>query len=359
MLLLQCRVDDFGHTAFGIKKQTFSIDKTDIIAIALIIVFSLLCATRNEMSPDTEVYRLWYLNIINKPFWQVDGEYGLIFEFVSKVLGLVFGLHYRLYLFALPFINNVIVYKVLRKSDDVGTIGYLLYLYFTGFYYNYAVLRQGLAITFLIWALASWKNRKKLFALLMIASLAHNTAILALLVVMLVHVVQFGRKSMIAIWGIAFVNYLYPFSDRILGEITHLIARFVPISMQARYALYFLDAKNESLRFISLYYVFYFFIFLLLLLWVYDSKKNVEEVYNKGDVRIENKEMLNIGIFGLLLLSVGASFTVVIRLVDYMTVPCIIFLMPSYLKKMKIVHAKVGVVGLCTIALVLYLRIFY
>ena len=100
---------------------------TDLLALCFIICFSFLCATRSIYSYDAEVYRDWYFKIIDTPFFRYDGEYGFVFEYVVKILSLVFGSNYRLVFFALPLINNLIIYKVLRGTEDVGTSGYLLY----------------------------------------------------------------------------------------------------------------------------------------------------------------------------------------------------------------------------------------
>lgn len=356
LLLFQSNPDDSGHLALGIKKQVLTVDDTDLIVLVLIVIFSLLCATRVESSYDTEVYRQWYMNLINMPFWRIDGQYELVFEMLSKIFGLFFGTHFRLFLFALALLNNLIVYKVLRKVEGVGSIGYILYLFFAGFYYNYAVLRQGLAITFLIWAFASWKDKKKLFSLLILASMTHRTAILALILAIVVHFVQFGKTPLLIIWGMALVNYIYPLTDNVLEMVIPFIGRFIPASMMGRYELYFLNTTGEHT--ISLYYILYFLIILMLILCVYDKDRTKGDSTIIVNEAIGNRRMLNIGVAGLLLLSIGASFTVVIRLADYMILPCIIFLAPMCLKNFGVTVKKAAVLVLCSIALVLYLRIF-
>ncbi len=332
-------------------RGTVAIDYTDLYAVCLMLFFSLLCATRSMDSYDTNEYFEWYNKIIAMPFFQTEGSYGIVFEMTSKCLGLVCRENFRLFLFFLVLLNNLVVYRVFRRTE-VGVSGYVLYVFLLGFYYNFAVLRQGLAITFVIWAFAAWKNKKKLFALLVIAVLSHNTAVMVLLVAALVHVVQFRKRTMLVLWFVALINYITRISDRVIGQLLNSLGRFIPQQMSGRYALYFLDSEIGGS--FSFYYLVYFAIIFILILWAYSERRQEQTAIRM----IENRRMLNIGTIGTLLLSVGSVFTVIVRLTDYMIPICIMFLLPVCLQNRPRTNRIIAIFALCVIAMVLYLRIF-
>ena len=140
------------------------------------------------MSYDTIVYVPWYEQIQKMSFFQHDGTYGLLFELFAKLTAKVFQADYHIFFFLIAAFNLIVVYKAMMKDweqKNIAVISYLLYIVFLGFYYSFIVLRQGLAITFVIMAYSILeKSKKKALVLCCIGFLFHESALIVLICIL-------------------------------------------------------------------------------------------------------------------------------------------------------------------------------
>lgn len=339
--------DDFKGGYFAKK----SINTYDVLACFLIFSFSIFCATRDITSYDTSVYETWYYKVTGIDFFNIDGEYGLLFEISTKIIALFTGIHFRYYLFVLAFCNNSFVYILTKRIPCVGAYGYIIYIFLIGFLYNFTVLRQGIAMSFVLWSfLYLDKSKFKMVLGVIIAALYHETAGVVLIVLVFCMFVKIRKKTLYIILGISFINYLFNFSTKIFVFLVDLLYVYIPVTMKGKYVLYFMNGLEE--RNFSIFYTMYFFITFFLVYQIYKKDNEINEI---REIKITN---LRINAVGLIVLSLGSSFPVISRVSDYFVLISYVFLLPSAFLSFRKKSRDILVIIFCATCLVLYMKIY-
>lgn len=327
------------------KKLSINIFYKRIYIIIGILSFVLLCATRSKESYDTITY-IEYLKQIDKmPFFELEGTYGIGFEIFTKILTLFIGSKYQLYFGAIALLNCLIVYGAIKKIKTNCIDEFALYICFLGIYYNFIVLRQGIAISFIILAYVEFINSKRKWILyVFLATLFHESAIVVILLLFFIIKVNIKKIVLYVIWLISLFLYLTKISNNIIVPILSFIYKCLPFQAFYKYFLYFDNVEFSDD--ISFLYLIYFIISLLII--SITKYKNVSLVYKK-------LECLNI--IGLLFLGFFSGIPAIIRAVDYFLTCTYIFLVFYILKKFDMKIRRFILLGIFLIVVIFYLRI--
>lgn len=315
-----------------------------IVFIILTILFTWLCAVRDLRTNDAIPYYEYFLRLGNVKFFEIDGQYNLIFEYFAKICFLLFNNNYRLFFAAITMFNCLVVYYALGKIEGANrNVAFAVYICMFGLYYNYIVLRQGLAMSFVLLALVNLDKKKVLSALyLLLACFCHESVI----VVSVVYVTLLFKKRksdffyyMLII--IAIVCYLTKAFDYILPYIAKWILSLEILPSQFnKYILYFTD--NELVYYVSIMQLInYLLLFAYVLLRPKDNK-------------LYDRYLLTM-IGGQLLLGMFSLTVVVVRVADYFllaNLPLMAMLVNSLPRNKRLIF--VG--GYCLIVMAFYIR---
>ena len=185
----------FVLSVFGRANRSF------LLSVLLITIFSLLLANRSLNTPDTEVYVMFFQNV-NLDFTDfTDFRFEWGFQLLTKFIKVYITSSYRVYLGIIAFLNFFIILLAIRKLNIINLLNndrivcgneryilaVLLYISYFGIYYGGIVLRGGIALSLLIYASVLWCENKKIWRrcknviLLFLCALSfHITSILAL-----------------------------------------------------------------------------------------------------------------------------------------------------------------------------------
>lgn len=266
-----------------------------------IIVFALFCAERNIKMSDTKAYIQYFekLDISSfASFFSIDGRYGLGYEFLNKVIKIAFGKNYKIFFASVVILNCLLVYSVTYKTNKIS---FLLYLSFFGIYYNFIVLRQGIAISFAIMALVSLnKNVFKSVIYILIGMLFHET-ILVLFMFLIARLIKKGikKRTYLIVLTISLILYLTKVTMVIIQPLLLkfvFLGKFIP---QFKYYITDMEIYYD----ISILYLIYFATTFLLIL--------------KGKTSIIYNRLLFINVSGAFFLGVFSALSVTVRIVDY------------------------------------------
>ncbi len=305
--------------------RTVTHSKSMPFILTIITLFALLCATRSMDSYDVQPY-VNYLHIINSiSLTEIDGRYGLGFETLTKILVLVIHDNYVLYFGIVAAINCVIVWRALKKIENVGVYGFILYLGFLGFYYNFIVIRQAFAISFVLLAYSSlMKLEKKWIIFLLIAILFHESAVLALVIIFWGKYFRLSKYMLYILLGISLLFYLTKITDKFINPILGMIYGLLPVKQFYKYILYFDNVQYK--HDISLLYLLYFVISFIIIY-----------VLNKWEDNISKTIYLleTCNVIGLFLLGFFSSLPAISRAADYLSTCTYVFLIPIILKYLE------------------------
>lgn len=287
------------------------------------ISLMMLCALRpfNE-TYDTRVYIEWLEEIAPTSLFQFNGRFRPGFELLSKIILLFSGSNYRIYFAVLVILNCIIVFKAISNIDQFSGISFVLYIGFNGLFYNYIVLRSGLALSFVLLSYSYLnKSRKKAFICLLIAVLFHETSLVVLGAYFFKrYLLPVKKNKLYLLTGISVLLYLSKIFDKFIYNLMLWIHPFLPSSWFHTYILY-LDAADANYK-ISIYYLLCFFLTFLTIHFYSERIKEYES-------------FLAINIIGQLGFSLFSANTIVGRLWDYMVPATFIFLFPKIFKGRK------------------------
>jgi hypothetical protein len=170
----------FGLAVLFRKKNDIFIN---VVFIATLVFFVLLCATRPLGSPDTVNYVYHYLNTrtVNLNSWELGYE---LLVLGSKAL---FGETYQLFFGLIALFNILVaVYCAKKLGYDIKKF-VIIYIAVLGLACSYGTIRQGIAFSFIMLAYAFYANSKvglknRLLSVLFVsvAMLFHISAIFVL-----------------------------------------------------------------------------------------------------------------------------------------------------------------------------------
>ena len=314
-----------------------------LASIVLVIMFSILCGTRDIKVYDTIPYINYFNKIHNVPFNIVDREYRIGFEYLTKLIIVFVGDNYRAYFTIIAMINCFIVLYSVYDLKDIFPYSFIIYIFFIGFYYDYIVIRQSLAISFVILAYSKYLRKKNSWIIYLLISLLFHESSLIVIAIMVLSRLFKKKKGMYMLWAIALLLYLTKSADIIIEPVFSSIYNILP-GIFRKYILYFKDVDYNHK--ISLYYLLYFAISFVLLKLT--NEKNTPKT-------IINLEVLNI--IGLVLLGLFSSITAIIRMCDYLIGTTYIFLIPFFIKQFKDDYKLIIIIILNMLAMILNLRI--
>lgn len=304
-----------------IKRNRFSF--VEIFLILICISLIMICATRPVVGTyDTEAYVEYFDKLSNTPFFIIEGRFRLGFEYLCKILLLFFGKNYKLILGAIVLINCIIVIKALKNLGQQYGLSFILYVGFYGLYYNYIILRSGLANSFVILAYSYLeKNHWKVFACIIIATLLHESALIVLLVLCCLKLIgKLRRKGMYIILGLSVFFYLTHITDLLINNFLNSL--YPHLSRYLYTYILYLNKDNYD-KSISLYYLM---CFILTALAIHAMTEDKGTFYRK---------MVYINVLGHFVFSLFSSNSIMGRVWDYMTPATFIYLIPNIYEDRK------------------------
>lgn len=196
-----------------------------LLPILMAFIFSILATNRSLAIPDTKEYIHIY-ELINSDlfdFQERREEKGfLILIKIFKALG--FSVNW--FFFCISIINSLILIKALRNLKIDIVIGLAFYMSFYGLYYNFIILRFGLAFSLFILAI-SYQFRGcnfKSTLFLLLATIFHYIAFLGFLSLFAKLAKPiFSRKVLILIVVLSFLLEILGMSNFIIKPIVNAL----------------------------------------------------------------------------------------------------------------------------------------
>jgi hypothetical protein len=259
--------------------------KIYFLLFAVTISFCLLCATRDFSAPDTAAYKGHFDGITANSFIDLFSLADFMFEPLFVLMEKTFKLYadFRVLLFAVPLINCLIILHIAHARKN-----YFIFIYYIAiisFYYNFTSMRQGLALSFVLLAYHNMTTHKlKSLLYILIGTLFHRTAILALLLFFVSQKKQPNKRIMLTLWAIALFLYIFPIHQ---VPITALLNQFVDSPLMPQYfskiAIYLrATSENKTLDIpVMIGVILYFVLSLFVILskyGQYDKSTNNESV---------------------------------------------------------------------------------
>lgn len=213
-------------------------------------------------------------------------------------------------------ISSSLIFRQLRKglnlSQNYKFVSYnlvffiILYYSYYGFYYNFIVVRAGLALALLTLSIAFYFRSLFLLSLffLAVSLFFHSTAFVGLLTYSLLFLKPISPKFHYRFWFFSFLVILFNIDNAIASYDWTAIFQLSDIKSESFYGSYLSASyENQSSEF-SLFSVF------ILVIWYFVIRFRVEsEVYMK---------LLNIYSIGNLIYLTGSSITTFSRVTDWL-----------------------------------------
>ena len=139
----------------------------EVLIFFFIFFFASLAAIRFNTVPDTKAYIMHYADVAKLPF----NDFGFYYfepgyVFLAKLNYRIFGENYRFFFFFLTALNCLLVAVCVktffcneRETSKYVVLSLLYYVSFYGLYFNFIVLRFGLAGSFFLLSLANFRKR--------------------------------------------------------------------------------------------------------------------------------------------------------------------------------------------------------
>lgn len=275
-----------------------------ILRFLLAIIFSLLAAFRSLEVPDTNAY-VYNFNILTSNLTNVYmSYYEQGFTILSLLIKFLFGSNYKIYFFCITIINTFLISKSTKNLGiRLMLLPTILYLSFYGLYFNFVVIRAGLAFSLLLY---SWSifdnNRIKSMLFFLLACFFHQSSIFT----GMVYIILFLKKKLsldrYVIWIFLIgVLYLVKLDSLYLGEFIRMFGN--SSYLQSQRFIYYLE-NNTMIEGISIRFLLNYLIGILLIL----SSRN-------KDIKYFN--FLNIYLLGMSIIALFSSFTWIERVTDF------------------------------------------
>lgn len=326
------------------NKETRSIEEI-MIAISIVFVFAIWCASRPIWVADSVPYINYFERLdvsTMDSFFNIDGQYRIGFEFFVKITKVLFGNNFRACFFSIAFFNMTILTIVMFKIEKGRPLLMVsLFIATFGIYYNYMVLRQGLAISFVILAIYYIIKDKKILILVnvLIAIVCfHESAIILLLFMFPIsYLKQVPKKdNLLIILLLAVVLYFTKVGTQFLQILVRLIieTKLLPDAFN-KYILYLEPGKYD----ISIMQLINFTLTGYLIYIAYPKNNSNLKVNSNMQLCGTNfvisedrpypiyyYKLLTINVIGQLILGAFSSLIAVVRLVDYFLLTNVILL---------------------------------
>lgn len=298
-----------------LDKLTF--DQALIFLICLFL--AILCATRPvNTTYDTGVYVEWFNSIKGTPLWNQSGRFRPAFEFFSRLFLWIFRGNSTAVFSCYVLLNCLVVSKAINNFDlEYGNgISFIIYVCFLGLYYNYIVIRAGIALSFVILGLSYIdKNKLKMTISFIIAILFHETALIVFVCLFLVKLfLKIRKERLYILLGVSVILYFTKITDLLFNSLLNMLYPHLPSRWFHTYILY-ISAESVT-HSLSLYYVACFIITAICIFRM-DGRDNLYKTF------------LAINIEGQFIFSLYSGNTIMGRIWDYMVPATYLYLLPK------------------------------
>jgi len=258
---------------------------------------------------DTKMYVRGYLYDSN-----TKQNSAILYEFLNKVIRYIAGDNYHIFLFTLSAISiGTFLFVVFKWSNDFLSMFTSIYIYITFYYYfnSFNMQRQMLAVTISMMATYFWvlNNRKKSIICFLFAIGIHNTAILSLINII---VNKFKAKYSNIYKTLIVCLLLVPISGKLINLFSELFPHYEMYNNEFSNVEYGTNGGTAILG-------------LLLLLFIIVTPL-VNTDFLDDHVNVVLMYLTCIGSYMYIL---GFGSQLIIRLADYFTIYCTIFLPKS------------------------------
>lgn len=322
-------------------------DITVVLVMVFIAVFAWFCAVRDLNTNDAVPYKEYFEALDVQNFFEVQGQYNLFFEFFAKLCKIIVENNYKAFFAAVALFNCLLVYGLLIKTRDINpNLAFLAYIVMFGFYYNYIVLRQGMALTMFLYALYYIKKNKLVSVIFIImACLFHEAAVFGILIFVPLFINKNKSNSYYyCIIAIVVLLYFVKITDRLMIYCANLIlhSNILPARFN-KYILYVTDI--EFTYDISLMHLINF----VLIAFMVNRRPANDDVY---------EYLLDVTLIGQAFLGMFSNIVPVVRIVDFYMLACVIlFAKMNY--KMKGTGKVLVYEAYVLVLLVFYVRMIY
>lgn len=256
VLLFQTLISFCQHTALYLKIHTWN----NIFSIILIVYASFYLGTRDAIiGPDTGTYIEYYNNLTTSfDFWN-HGE--PIFYFLMALFAHHFPVEYFFTFCA--FVYIVGAYICMKRFFSSSAIYGLLLFFISPFFFLYGIngIRNGFAASLFLLSFY-WLDRdnRKMYILMIMASLCHYSMFIVLFVFILCKCVK-STTILLCIWGGVLLLYLIgirysPFLGELWGESGRAEGYLMMKADDSVTSLRDFFVYGASPIFLSLYYVY-------------------------------------------------------------------------------------------------------
>lgn len=324
----------------------------------IIVFFPFLLFIAFSKSPDTQAYRSFFI-LADYNLSNIQGtEFAIGFQILTKIIKLVVGSSFEMYMFLITLLNILIVIyslNVLLKNTILNEqveffkfdilLALMMYFAYFGIYYNGIAIRANFAITTIYLILAIIGNGKyNLFKILSIiglfclASLFHTSAIIGVFVILIFYLSgRFSQVTYVLLLIIIGAFYFSGLSKTIVHDFLNLnIFEFIlnsfyndGIAEIDRYSRNVEIIDQISIKFIFQYVVSFILIF----------PKSQPAIYYK---------YLNIYFAGIIIYGILGSMQVLTRVQDFFSFSLFIL---SWLYIRKINSISLSVISCLVIIL--------
>lgn len=223
----------------SISKKCYFSNKRMLILIGLVISFSMLAATRNDFF-DSGSYKLLFDQCKNTGFIDCLNipNYEKGFVILTKLITYISN-DYRFYFFIIPVFNILIIMFSLKKLRVGYLKGIIVYISTIGIYYNFIVLRQGLAISLLFLAYSFFKEKNYIISvcICILAYYFHMSTLFVIILLGICTLIKENRHFLIYISALSILFYLIGNMAGVLPYILKYVVSLLPQSM-SKYAFY-------------------------------------------------------------------------------------------------------------------------
>lgn len=284
-----------------------------IIFYIIGFIFILFCSFRSFAYPDTIAYSDYFYQIkesikING-FFHIDGKFEIGYEFLNKIVA-VLGGNDRVLFFVVATISFILMERTFT-SDKFVLIPLGAFIVFYGIYFNFVILRAGLAIMFFCYGAIKCKRKIVKIFLFLISVFFHQSILLAI-ILYFVAVIPFKKikfKTLLIILGTLFIFYYFGLFGYVLKPIINFCMSLdIDIKLWARF-MYYLKEYQFIFFEISIRYI------VALVLFIYT---NYLIIHNK---KLQENKTLNVVqrlIFYALVISslMGTGDMIILRFTD-------------------------------------------
>lgn len=284
--------------------------------VFLMIAFSqlfLIMAFRNKIGYDFNMYAVGFRNMASVGFSNInykDWEYG--FTILTKIIGLIPGIDYDMYMVILSVIAIVPTAIFIYKNSKMPWVSTILYVNMFMYFMSMNFLRQMIAISILFLA---WECMKKkrfiLFALLIIAASFFHQTILIMLPVYFLVKMKPGIKELI-MYGFILL-WFYSASTNAIELVTS----------------FYHEEYSESIfvkEGVSLIYAI-LPIIIVACAFILTKTKTI-------DLTSENKYLINLSLIGAIMMLTMSKHSIIERF-SYYFIPFMTLLVPLIYKSLK------------------------